>query len=339
MTTVLTTHVLLPQVMTKLLNCAALPFHERFQCLFTIACIFRGQGEALNIDRKAMYRQLYEALGNWRPDVVQGNDVDSSSNGSDIATSPLCPSDSERQIQNPGVILIRVCHQMLCETKTSDFGKLAAFIKRMLSVAIHQETGIAMGISAIVHKLLMKYRRLRTLMEGESETPIKDAIYDPSVADPSQAGGLLTSLWELTLLQKHYHPDTAQVLCQRYHSFSDDGVLQGAKQMLKIQPDAMRNEAGCMAAILTSIDGPPGIAARYTTIHGSFCPAPCLRNRQTGLKKRKRQKTPSILAELSNGEGRSADSNAISTAFEHYFARLERQKRSRRCAKADVRSN
>ena len=312
--------------MTKLLNCAALPFCERFQCLFTIACIFRGQGEALNIDRKDMFRQLYEALGNWRPDAVQGNDADSS-NGSEIVASSLCLSDSGKQIQNPGVLLIQVCHQMLCETKTSDFGKLAAFIKRMLSVAIHQETGIAIGMSAIVHKLLIKYRRLRTLMEGESETPIKDAIYDPSVADPSQAGGLLTTLWELTLLQKHYHPDTAQVLfvIDTDRTLSDDAVLKGATQMLKIQPDVMSNEGGGMAAILTSTDGPPGIAARYTTLHGSFCPAPCLRNQQKGLKKRKRQKTPSVLVDLLDREGQSEDNKAISTAFENHFSSLEKR--------------
>ena len=114
-------------------------------------------------------------------------------------------------MRNQGVLLVQVCDQMLCDTKTSDFGRLAAFMKRILSVCVHQETGITMGMCSIINRLLVKYRRLRALLEGESETPVKGATYDPAVDDPSQAGGLLTTLWELTHLQKHYNPHATQV--------------------------------------------------------------------------------------------------------------------------------
>ena len=106
---------------------------------------------------------------------------------------------------------------MLCETKTSDFGRLAAFIKRMLSVGVHQETGIMMGVMAVANRLLVKYRRLRALVDGDSETPIDGTVYDPAADDPSQADGLLTTLWELTLLHKHFNPDTAQVPYPQRH--------------------------------------------------------------------------------------------------------------------------
>lgn len=34
--------------------------------------------------------------------------------------------------------------------------------------------------------------------------------YNPSVPDPSEAGALASTLWDLTLLRHHYHPHVQQ---------------------------------------------------------------------------------------------------------------------------------
>lgn len=209
--------------MTKMLNCASLPSYERFQCLFTISSIFRGQGDALTIDRKEFYQHLYGALENWKPDTVKEKET----NKADVRGSSF--KDGSRHL---GISLVHVCHQMLCETKTSDFGRLASFTKRMLSIGMHQETGLMMGLLSLTNKLIVKYRRLRILMEGESETPIHGTVYDPSNDDPSLAGGLLTSLWEITQLRKHYHPHVSQV---RKTSIQNTKFVTGCESFLEIE--------------------------------------------------------------------------------------------------------
>ena len=47
----------------QLLRAPALPLIDRLRLLLTASDILRGQGEALNVDRRDFYVQLYEALG------------------------------------------------------------------------------------------------------------------------------------------------------------------------------------------------------------------------------------------------------------------------------------
>ncbi len=45
----------------QLLASGVLPLRQRLEILLTASAILRGQGEALNIDRRALYAQLYAA--------------------------------------------------------------------------------------------------------------------------------------------------------------------------------------------------------------------------------------------------------------------------------------
>lgn len=227
--------------MTKLLSCESLPFHERFQCLSSISLILKGQGEALNIDRKEFYQQLYWSLSHWRVDQIQ--------------------DDFSLFSKEDGKSLIEVCQQMLCETKTSDFSRLAAFVKRLLALALHQETGLIMSVCSIINRLFLKYRRLRVLLENESEATMSGGSYDDSILDPSQAGGLLTTLWELTLLQRHFNPH----------------LSDGVGQLMKIKADGTTNEMNCLFnGVFASISGLVEILQKYSTQNGSFWPHPTL---------------------------------------------------------------
>eukprot|EP00210_Caulerpa_lentillifera_P000912 g882.t1 len=274
------------KVITKLLSCESLPFYERFQCLLAISEILRGQGEALNIDRKEFYQQLYWSVSHWRLDQIKE-----------------IPQFTEHE----EILLIEVCHQMLCETKTTDFSRLAAFVKRLLALGLHQETGVSMGICFIVNRLLIKYRRLRALMDSESETPIGGACYDDSTLDPSQAGGLLTTLWELSLLQKHFNPH----------------LSQGVGQMMKIKADGLNNDLNCLLnGVFASTIGPTEIVQKYSMQNGTFWPYPSLKK----LKKRKFGELTLVLdGEYTDGLHLGED-HEIEEAFQQQFRFHRRQK-------------
>jgi hypothetical protein len=48
------------------------------------------------------------------------------------------------------------------------------------------------------------------MLEWEGEAPVGGKAYAPEVEDPSEAGALAATLWELAPLQRHYHPHVAQ---------------------------------------------------------------------------------------------------------------------------------
>ena len=49
-------------VFQQLLTAAALPLRARLRCLLTVVEIVRAQGDALNVDRRAFFVQLHDAL-------------------------------------------------------------------------------------------------------------------------------------------------------------------------------------------------------------------------------------------------------------------------------------
>ena len=61
------------------------------------------------------------------------------------------------------------------------------------------------------HRLMRRYPRLQSMMDYEGEAPVGGRTYDPHCVDPSEAGALAATLWELPLAAQHFHPHVAQV--------------------------------------------------------------------------------------------------------------------------------
>lgn len=82
--------------------------------------------------------------------------------------------------------------------------------------------------------------------------------YNASSTDPSEAGALAATLWDLTLLRQHYHPHTAQA----------------ATSLLALAPGrggaAQAPSSGPLAGAASAAE----LTAMYNTSSGSFRPAP-----------------------------------------------------------------
>jgi hypothetical protein len=48
------------------------------------------------------------------------------------------------------------------------------------------------------------------MLEFEGEAPVGGRMHDPLRPDPSDAGALAATLWELPILAQHFHPAVAQ---------------------------------------------------------------------------------------------------------------------------------
>ncbi|GLC45484.1 hypothetical protein PLESTB_000319100 [Pleodorina starrii] len=240
-------------VFQQLLSAPALPLPERLRLLATTATLLRGQGEALNVDRRELYVQLYDTLlqvplhtllsdeappanknQQPQPHPQDEEDEDDDDDG-DVVMAAACEQAADAAAAPPpptrgsvdaaaaaggqpapsvSVLLAGVLEALLCEPKMADMQRVAAFVKRMAGAALMAGPGEAMALWASIARLLRRYPKLANLLEYEGEAPtVGGRTYDPYCTDPSEAGGLSATLWEVCLAsgdQPHYHPHLAQ---------------------------------------------------------------------------------------------------------------------------------
>ncbi|GMH33808.1 hypothetical protein BSKO_01642 [Bryopsis sp. KO-2023] len=248
------------EVFRQLLASPALPCLERLCCLLTTSDILHGQGEALNVDRRDYYQQLYWSLKHWDPYLCTDDSIDEP-NGSNNADHHGWSWEHKRaleSIEELEDLLVEVINQMLCESKARDYVRLAAFLKRLLWLGLHQGCSVLMGIQSVVNRLLLRHHRLRSLLDGDGGAPAGGKGYNPQIDDPGEASALSTTLWELTILAKHFHPH----------------VSQGATDLANIPVDSGRSSADIISSVLSAMDGPSALVNRYNTSRGTFWPVP-----------------------------------------------------------------
>lgn len=275
----------------QMLASGALPLAERLQLLASATTLLQGQGEALNIDRRQFYCQLYEALALaplsplYQEHTTGGGGGAGSAGGPGGAGSRAVGSSGERVEEDEGVtpadaealrascsggggggeseqqaaLLACVLESMLLGSKQTDMGRLAALVKRLAGLLLASGTGEAMGSAALLLRLLKRYSRLAALLEWEGGAPVGGRVYDPVCPDPSEAGGLASGLWELTLASQHYHP----------------AVASAARMLLSLSPGAGANGEAGISGALAGAAGPQELAVAYDAPRrGGFKPAP-----------------------------------------------------------------
>ncbi|KAH9308919.1 hypothetical protein KI387_036830, partial [Taxus chinensis] len=158
---------------------------ERLRCCTVAFKIVRSNLDALNIDLREFFVQLYNILLDCKP---------------------------ERD--NQGKALAEALQIMLCEVRQHDMQRAAAFTKRLASLSLHFGSAEAMMALVTVKNLLQKYSKCRNLLEndgGGGSVGGTVARYQPEAVDPELSGALSSILWELALLSKHYHPAVSEL--------------------------------------------------------------------------------------------------------------------------------
>lgn len=87
--------------------------------------------------------------------------------------------------------------------------RVAAFIKRLLIVALHLPPHQILSILALVRSLFHKYPKLHLLLDNASEC-VSSGIYRSDVDDPDFCNPYATSCWELSVLRLHWHPEVSK---------------------------------------------------------------------------------------------------------------------------------
>ncbi|PKU30188.1 hypothetical protein llap_19508 [Limosa lapponica baueri] len=163
-------------VLHSLIASGGLSYRESLHCILSAFHILSGQGDVLNIDPMKFYTHLYKTLFSLH--AGRTND------------------DVEIVLQSLDVMFARRRKQVSQQ-------RALAFLKRLSTLALHVLPNSSVGILATNRVFMQMFPRMDLLLDNESQG---SGVYLPELDEPEHCNAQNTALWELHLLQRHYHP-------------------------------------------------------------------------------------------------------------------------------------
>ncbi|KAK2972020.1 hypothetical protein RJ640_005040 [Escallonia rubra] len=196
-------------------NCSKrLTVSERLRCCIVAFKVMRNNLDALNVDLRDFFVQLYNLILEYKPGRDQGEVL------AEALKIMLC-DDRQHDMQRAAAFIKRLATFALCfGSAESMAGMLYFFRDSMKKVFVPvlcnnnmRFSGTFVALVTLKH-LLQKNVKCRNLLEndaggGSLSGPI--AKYQPYATDPNLSGALASVLWELNLLSKHYHPAVSTI--------------------------------------------------------------------------------------------------------------------------------
>ncbi|XP_030373874.1 nucleolar complex protein 3 homolog [Scaptodrosophila lebanonensis] len=154
-----------------------LGYREQLHCIQTIFVILSGQGEVLNIDPIRFYQHFYRNM------LV----VNAGKNHADFS------------------IILRTMDEVLVKRRRNmSQQRLMAFVKRLLTGSLHLLHHGTLASLATIKQTFQLTSVLDALLDTDAS--YGSGRYDPELEDPEYCNAASTSLYELALLARHYHP-------------------------------------------------------------------------------------------------------------------------------------
>ncbi|KAJ1999474.1 hypothetical protein GGI04_004557 [Coemansia thaxteri] len=215
-------------------------------CVLTALHILTGQGEALNLDIKDFFHQLYALLPPLATNPrIEATRMSALSDGTrytvyltpaDVAarTAQLRAAKSgaagglesaqldeavwEETVRSEADLLFESLELMfLGRSKVASLTRVAAFAKRLAAAALHWPPRTAVRAVEFIHRLLLKYPGLDRMLSSEEHAGC--GLYLRDLDDPDMCNPFATSLFELHWLQIH-HSAAVQAATRRLLDFA-----------------------------------------------------------------------------------------------------------------------
>lgn len=164
------------EVLHHLIENAELGYREQLHCIQTVFAILSGQGEALNIDPARFYKHLYQII--------------------------LCVNAGKNH-EDTESIIVTLENVLIKRRKNITQQRYLAFLKRLMTLSLQLLHNGSLGCMALVKNAMQLNSMLDILLDTENK--IGSGKFDPTINDPEFCNSNCTSLFELTLLQRHYH--------------------------------------------------------------------------------------------------------------------------------------
>ncbi|OXB53669.1 hypothetical protein ASZ78_013386 [Callipepla squamata] len=163
-------------VLHSLIASDDLSYRESLHCILSAFQILSGQGDVLNIDPMKFYTHLYKTLFS------------------------LHAGGTNKDI---GIVLQCLDVMLAKRRKQVSQQRALAFMKRLSTLALHVLPNSSIGILATNRILMQTFPKMDLLLDNESQG---SGVYLPELDEPEHCSAQNTALWELHLLQRHYHP-------------------------------------------------------------------------------------------------------------------------------------
>lgn len=155
-----------------------LPLEAALNCVLTAFQTLQGPGKEMQIDVKEYVTPLYSQIARL------GTEGNSRAN-TNIALQCLTSAFIKRR-----------------EYSTL---RIAAFLKQILTVAMHAPEYTSVPLIALARQILQRYPSAHQILESESDV-VTSGQYTPDVNDPEYSNPFSTSAWEIANLKFHIHP-------------------------------------------------------------------------------------------------------------------------------------
>ncbi|KAJ1665483.1 hypothetical protein IW140_003192 [Coemansia sp. RSA 1813] len=203
-------------------------------CILSAMHILTGQGEALNLDLKDFFYQLYALLPPLSTNAqIEATRMSALSDGTRytvyLSPAEVASANAERIGQSQGTEatsaqadsqlkeamweetvrsesdLLFECLEMmfLGRTKVSSITRVASFCKRLAECALYWPPKTAKATVEFIHRLLIKYPGLDRLFSSEEQAG--SGLFLKDLDDPDMCNPFATCLYEIHWLQIHYH--------------------------------------------------------------------------------------------------------------------------------------
>ena len=176
-----------------------LPLEAALNCILTAFQTLQGPGKEMQIDVKEYISPLYTQLAR-------------------LVTEKNCAENTD--------IMLRCLDFALIRRRELSKLRVAAFFKRILSVAMHTPAYTSVPLIAFARQLTQRYPSIHQLLDNESDV-ITSGHYTPDVADPEQTNPFSTSAWEISTTKFGLDP-----------AISQQAVAAGALKLLAMPGEA-----------------------------------------------------------------------------------------------------
>ncbi|RIA93574.1 nucleolar complex-associated protein [Glomus cerebriforme] len=188
-------------------------------CIITAFQLLSGQGEALNIDLKDFYTQMYAILLPLALNpYIEKNEHYKKLNDDEGKIDNVTRVETEQEL------LMKGFDFMFFKRRQIPIDRSAAFLKRLSIACMNWPSKTVLICLNKMEKMIQRQSRLDALLTSDDKAA--NGIYRPELNDPELCNPFATSLWELNLLQRHYDPKVraAAVQLATYESNSSKPV-------------------------------------------------------------------------------------------------------------------
>ncbi|CCG84499.1 protein of unknown function [Taphrina deformans PYCC 5710] len=175
-------------------------------CIVTAFTLLSGQAatkETISLDLSMFLSKLYQILLPLSLDT----DVETSEQTRAIPTD-LLSLKSRVNVATETEMVLRTLDAVFFKHRTQGVNKLAPFVKRLLTIALHLPEKSSIAILELNKRLLARYGKLHALWSTDESAG--DGMYDGYTDNYELSNPATTSIWETSILRKHFSPKVKQ---------------------------------------------------------------------------------------------------------------------------------